>query len=161
MVANVRSMIPMVAKQLPCNTVNFPIEIPSWKYSTRKNKLKFRSVPYFSASWFYWRIRFSVARAKWLYINIDMNINVHIPAAYPHITANNVTSHHTPRMTCCTRHWSCLLLGCTLHGRVVDGHIQQYLYGLVVQRSLTVLRPDQAFMMISYVSVAYCSRFCR
>ena len=76
-----------------------------------------------------------------------MNINVHIPAAYPHITANNVTSHHTPRMTCCTRHWSCLLLGCTLHGRVVDGHIQQYLYGLVVQRSLTVLRHS----MIYYV----------
>ena len=28
---------------------------------------------------------------------------------------------------------------------MVDGHIQQYLYGLVVQRSLTVLRPSQAF----------------
>ena len=48
-------------------------------------------------------------------------------------------------MTYCTRHWSRLLLGYTLHGRVVDGHIQPYLHGLVVQRSRTVLQPSQAF----------------
>ena len=42
--------------------------------------------------------------------------------------------------------WYCsgLLLGCTLNGRVVDGY-EIYLHVLVVQRSLTVLRPSQAF----------------
>ena len=47
-----RSIIPMVANQLPCHTVNFPIDMPSRKYSTRKNNLKFPCVPYFSASVF-------------------------------------------------------------------------------------------------------------
>ena len=37
-----------------------------------------------------------------------------------------------------------LLLGCILHGRVVNGHIYTILI-LGVQRSLTVLRPSQAF----------------
>ena len=41
--------------------------------------------------------------------------------AYPHM-ANNVTSHHTPRTTYYTWYCSGLLLGCTLHGRVFNGH---------------------------------------
>ena len=53
-----------------------------------------------------------------------------------------------------------LLLGCTVHGRVVNGHTvlpctRSEAYGL------NVLRPRQAFYDKIYVSVYYCSRFFR
>ena len=63
--------------------------------------------------------------------------------AYPHIKANNAISHEIPRMTYYTSYCSGLLLGCALHGRVVNGHI--ILTCNVVQRGLTVLRRSQAF----------------
>ena len=43
-----------------------------------------------------------------------------------------------------TWHCSVLVLGCTLHDCVANGHIQN-LHLLVVQRSSTVLQPSQAF----------------
>ena len=41
---------------------------------------------------------------------------------YPHIKANNVTSHHTHILYLALFYHSGLLLGYTLHGRVVNGH---------------------------------------
>ena len=60
----------------------------------------------------------------------------------------NVTPHHTPRTTYYT--WYCFgfLLGCTLQVVCLTG-MQQYLHVLVVQRTLSVLRPNQAFCEVT------------
>ena len=69
----------------------------------------------------------------------------------PSYQGNDATSHHTPRTRYYTWYCSGLLLGCTLHRRVVIGHTAVLMiHVLVVQRSLTVLRPSQAFHDTSY-----------
>ena len=66
--------------------------------------------------------------------------------AHPHIKANHVTSsHHRPRTTHYT--WCCSVVCCLVVHCIMwlTGIHTAYLHVLVVHRSLTVLRPSQAF----------------
>ena len=79
----------------------------------------------------------------------------------PHVKANkwhNLTPLHIPRNT--TNYtWYCLglLLGCKLHGRVWStGHTILTMCSNVVQRSLTVVRPSQAFHYVIPYQVCEC-----
>ena len=65
--------------------------------------------------------------------------------AYPHIKSNNATSRNIPSTTYYTWYGYGLLLGCTVHDRVVNEHKMLNSHALAVQRSLIVLRPSQAF----------------
>ena len=84
---------------------------------------------------------------------------------YPHIKSNNVTSHHMSRIK--TTHYiyipgtNCcdLLLGCTLHGRVVSG-----LTILHDMSKISVVLPlygPRRHSMMRFVNVKQCQRFFR
>ena len=66
----------------------------------------------------------------------------HAEEAYPHIKANNVTSHDNPRTTYYTWYSSVV---CCLAAHLMVVSLHQYLHVLVLHRSLAVLRPSQVF----------------
>ena len=134
-----RSTTPMVVNQLPCNAMNFSIEILRWLYTARKNKFKFPCVSYFSASRFYqWRNNISFGRGKWLYFNIDLDGIVHIPI---YTVCGIVRSFSWPYI-CLTK--------CLLPHRLSNGLIALRMVRMHYGRSAAVLLT--VFALLTYIS---------